>query len=115
MKFVESEFAVGKHRLKNMLVMLKRRITADELQHLFQDIKYLFLDLVKGPLVELPGRKNARVFQIDQMPGSFCLGEVKDPFEVADAHFTIDHYKIKDAKPGRVGTCQKKSGPPGQY
>ena len=110
MKFVQSEFTIGKHCLKNMLIVLKGRVPANEFKHLLQDIKYLLLDLVKNPLVKFSGRKDTRVFQIDQMTGCFCLGKVKNPFKIADAHFTVDHYKIKDAKTRRIGTGQKNLG-----
>ena len=44
------------------------------------------------------------------MTGCLCLGKVKNSLQVADAHFTVDHDEIKDAKTGRIGTGQKNLG-----
>ena len=82
MQFIQSQFPVGEHCLKGLLVVLQRRVATNELQHLFQDIKHLFLDLVEHPLVKLARGKHAGVLEINQVPGGLGLCEVQDPFEV---------------------------------
>ena len=87
--------------------MLQGRIAPDKFKHLFQDVEDFFLDLIKYPLVQFTGRKNAGVFQIDQMARSFGLRKFKDAFQVGDAHFSVAHDKIENTQTGGVGTSHE--------
>ena len=110
MEFVECEFAIGKKCLKNLLVFLQGCIAADEFEHLFEDILNFVFDLVEHPLVHFSRRKDARVFQINQMTRGLRLREVEYAFQVADTHFAVDHYQHQDAQTGGVGAGQKNLG-----
>lgn len=65
--FVEREFAVGKERLKDLLVVLQGLIATDEVQHLFEDIGNFFFDLVEHPLIDLAGGEDTGVFEVDEV------------------------------------------------
>ena len=45
------------------------------------------------------------------MTGSFCLRKLENALQIADAHFTVAHNKIQDAKTGGVRTGEKNLRP----
>jgi len=44
------------------------------------------------------------------MSRGFCLCEVKDSLKITDAHFSVTHNEIENAKPGGIGAGQKNLG-----
>jgi hypothetical protein len=109
-QFVQRQFPVGIKRLKNLLVILKDGIAAEELQNLFNDVKDFVFNLVKNPLVKLPRCQDPGVFQIDQVPGGLGLGKFENVLQVGNTHFPIGHDQVQDAEPRRVGAGQKNLG-----
>jgi hypothetical protein len=103
-EFIQGQLPVGIERLKNLLIILKDCVPPEELQNLFDDVKYFVLDLVKNPLIIFSCRQDAGIFQINEVPGGFGLGKFEDVFQVGDAHFSVHHDQIKDAEPGSVRT-----------
>lgn len=110
LQFIKRQLAVGIQCLENLLVVLQHRVAQQKLQDLFDDVKYLVFDLIKDPLIHLADRKNSRVAQVDQVPGSFCLREFQNMLKVRDAHLAIGHDQVKDPEARRVGAGQKDLG-----
>ncbi len=93
--------------MKGLEVLLKHRVSFHEGQYLLEDVVHLVLNLIKNPLVVLPGGQNARVLQINEVSRRFGLREIEDVFQVADAHLSVGEDEVEDAEAGGVGAGEK--------
>jgi hypothetical protein len=105
--FVDGKLAIGKQRIVYLLVFLQLLIFPQELKDLLNNFSNLILNLIKHPMVVAPKSKNAGIFQIDQVPGSFRLRKIQNLFQVGDTHFAVGKDEMKDADARFVGTSLK--------
>jgi hypothetical protein len=107
LQFIQRQFAIGEHRLENLLILLQDGITPQKLQYQLSNIKYFVFDLIKHPLIEFARGKDAGIFQIYKMTRGFGLRELQNVLQISNTHFTVGHDQVQDAKARSIAAREK--------
>jgi hypothetical protein len=77
---VDSQFSVGFKDFVGFLILDETGILLDKLENLLNDFKIFFEDVIKHPLIYSSASEKPGIFEVNQMPAGFGLGEIKNEF-----------------------------------
>jgi hypothetical protein len=99
LNFINGKFSVGFENFEGLLVFEQIGILLDKLENLLNDFDVFLQNVIKHPLVHTPTSEQSSIFEVNQMPAGFGLGEIKNQFQIRNTQLFIEHQQMHNPHP----------------